>query len=272
MTQIALLASVAVSNPPKDDCWFCKEKKPRDPKNDVDADGNTDDGETQDTVAENDVDNDFYNCASKLGKHMGGDKPLWTIKHPEKTDENTTVSSAAHHCIPGNASFKPVYDAGLKDFMDKGGAYASENVGYSINHTNNGVWLPGNYYVRKGRGGFKKNWGDKTTKFKNEYAVAAIEKSKLQFHDAHRSYNTRVKKTLQKVLEKLGEPDDDTCPICDQEMEHKRPPYGLVARLDFISGQHRLMLTGITKGSKKKKFVQAGYYTSSRVKKFFGIT
>jgi hypothetical protein len=25
------------------------------------------------------------------------------------------------------------------------------DIGYSINHQNNGVWLPGNYNVRKGK-------------------------------------------------------------------------------------------------------------------------
>ncbi len=267
MTQIALAISVAAtSQEPNEKCWFCEEKSNH-KVTDIDADPETNDSDSEDDVPENDEKND----ASKLGSNLGS-QPSWTITCPEQEIE-TKVMAAAHHCIPGNASLKKCKN--LLKYMKEGQSPVnlSGDIGYGINHKKNGVWLPGNYNVRSGKEHYKKNWGAYTgvsgDKFKNNYAIESMKKSGLQFHDAHPAYSENVLDTLTDIVRKLGKPKD-TCPICEKKLDKTRPPYGLVGRLDFVSGEHRTMIT--TMGKKRgKKFVESGYFTSSRVKKYFGL-
>lgn len=263
MTQIALaIASTAIVNTDSE-CWFCKEEPAeKGVKNEEEANPDTSDSESAGDVPENHEKND----ASKLGENLGS-KPAWTITCPN-AKKDTTVLSAAHHCIPGNASFLKAET--LLTFMREGGPLKlASDIGYNINHKNNGVWLPGNYNVRKGKEHYTKSWGKHKTKFKNEYAKRAINNSSVQFHDAHPAYSENVLETLENIAEKIGKPADK-CPMCKEPYDKTRPPYGLVGRLDFVSSQHKIILRDISIHN-GKRYVQSGYFTSSRVKKYFGI-
>ena len=265
MTDIGeAIAIAAVQQNPNEPCWYCEEPPVSDKKNEETADPDTSDSESEDAVPENDDDND----SSELGSSLGS-KPSWTIECPD-TGAATKVLAAAHHCIPGNASLKKAMDNGLRNFMDEGGPMnLASDIGYGVNHQNNGVWLPGNYSVRTGKEHYTKNWSGFAPSFKNEYAKRAMEKCGMQFHDAHRKYNGKVRGTLDSIKSKLGKPKKK-CPVCEKKFDKTRPPFGLVGRLDFVSGEHRSMINNINQ-SDAKKFVTAGYYTSSRVKKYFGI-
>lgn len=266
MTDIGEGIAVGMLKEAKGDCFFCKEKpKSKNPVTDEHASPDTSNAEIEDLVPEN----DHHNDASKLGENLGG-KPEWLINKPESNGEKTTVLAAAHHLIPGNASFMKVKK--LIDYLKKDGPHALEtDVGYSINHENNGIWLPGNYNVRAGKENYTTTWSCQKPSFKNAYAVSAIRASRSQFHDAHSTYNRKVRTTLEKLLKKIGRPSDK-CPFCGEKYEKVRPPYGLVGRLDFISRQHRGMLSGLTKKtSRKVAAIRQGYFTSSKVKAFFGI-
>ena len=105
------------------------------------------------------------------------------------------------------------------------------------------------------------------------YAARAMKRANAQFHDAHTTYNKRVRESLDKLRSKLDLPDDKKCPVCGKENRNKtRPPFGLVSRLNFISSQHRQMLAGLgRKTSGKVGMIRKGYFTSSRVKKFYGV-
>ncbi len=257
------IVATAVSHDPKSKCWYCEES-PKEPgkKNDEDARPDTSDNESEDTVPENDVNNK----SSTLGVNLG-DKPSWTIVCPD-TGKDTAVLAAAHHCIPGNASLKKAKS--LHPFMREGGRLKlSSDIGYGVNHAKNGVWLPGNYGVRVGKEHYKKNWGSYDEPFKNEYAKRAMIKSKLQFHDAHQDYSLNVLNTLEGIAAKLGKPQDK-CPICKKTFDKTQPPYGLVGRLDHVSEKHCDMISNLSKED-GKKFAAANYFTSSRVKKFFGL-
>lgn len=243
-------------------CWYCKVNPGPKIKNDEEADPDTTDGEGEDDVPENDEHND----ASKLGTNLGS-QPSWTIKCPDDA-KNTTVMSAAHHCIPGNAALKKA--TALHDFMREGGPFSLESdIGYGVNHKNNGVWMPGNYAVRKGKCNYQKGWGSFGDTFKDKYAALAMQKATVQFHDAHPTYSENVLKTLRVMASKLGDPTDK-CPVCDKKFDQRRPPFGLVGRLDFVSGAHRNLITNLSK-RKGKKAVNKGYFTSTRVKKYFGL-
>ena len=265
MTDIGEAIAVAVTTPDKDEpCWYCeKEPEKKGVKNEEVADPETSDSEDEEQVPENDEHND----ASKLGSNLGS-PPEYEIECPLDNDIKVPITVAAHHCIPGNASLKKATD--LHDFMREGGPFSLlEDIGYDVNHENNGVWLSGNYAVRGGKLHYTKNWGGYDSKFKNAYAKNAMDKSHRQFHDAHSKYNGKVLKTLESLAEKLGDPEDK-CPICDKKLDATRPPYGLVNRLDRVSSEHRRMISNMNSPNIKKT-VTAGYYTSSRVKKYLDI-
>lgn len=264
MTQIGEGIAIGTIKSSDEECFYCKEKpKSENLKNDEEADPQTDEREGEDDVLENDEKND----ASKLGKNLG-DKPTWTIQCPD-SGEDTKVLSAAHHCIPGNASYKKV--KAISKLVNKGGPFKlSGNIGYSINHGNNGVWLPGNYNVRVGKEKYNKSWGGYDSKFKHEYAKRAIKASNRQFHDAHTDYNTLVRESLTKLAQKMGKPSNK-CPFCGEEKESTRPPYGLVGRLDFISRQFRNNLVSVMRDSRKRSHIGNGVCTSNKIKKFFRL-
>jgi len=271
MTDIGEAVAVAAITKEDDEpCWYCKEELAEIVDNEEDE-GPESTGTNSDAIGkipENKEDNN----ASKLGKNLisnGYSVPQWKVKHPDTKKHpnlNTDIVAAAHHCIPGGASLAHAND--LHKFMRKDGPYSlSSDIGYNVNHANNGVWLPGNYAVRGSNNPpFDKNWSGYSTVFKNKYALDGMEKAHgRQFHDAHRKYNGKVKKTLISIASKLVAPDDK-CPICNEKFDKSRPPFGLVGRLDLVSSEHKTMLT-----NPKKEEVSQGYYTSSRVKKKFNI-
>jgi hypothetical protein len=138
-------------------------------------------------------------------------------------------------------------------------------IGYDINDAANGVWLPGNYAVRKDTD-FKKNWGQFQDPFKAAYAKAAMENAgHLQLHDAHPAYNTNVLNTLLDIAKKLDAmwTDRSKCPICDKDLkDQNEPPYGLVGRLNSLSAEHgKALVFPIV----NRRAISSGYYTSSRV-------
>jgi hypothetical protein len=67
---------------------------------------------------------------------------------------------------------------------------------------------------------------------------------------------------------KLGKPQDK-CPLCGKNYDKAKPPYGMVGRIDFVSSEHRKMITMLNDDG--KKYVENGYFTFSRVKKYFGL-
>jgi hypothetical protein len=253
----AIAALVADQGPKKDPCWYCEEE-PKEGKKEfeIDAEPDTAESDDEDAIPEN-IDND----SSKLAKSMG-DEPVWKIGNFHGNKESKIVPGA-HHCIPGGAALNKV-DAII--------ALIKKGVPYGVNHRHNGVWLPGNYAVRPGSEGWTTKWGDIRNKdFKDKYAERAMLAATTQFHDAHPKYNGKVRKCLEALANKL-EAKEGKCPICGKDFDVDRPPYGLVGRLDAISSSHRALLTGVAKSNTTmKRSVQAGYFTSSRVKTFFDL-
>lgn len=241
-------------------CWFCEEESSsKNLKNVETADPDTSDSDLVDLVPENNENNN----SSALGEQLGS-VPTWTIKNPLDESTTTSIVPGAHHCIPGGASLAKATD--LHKFMREGDLYSSD-IGYNVNHKNNGVWLPGNYAVRENAEEFNKTtWSAQSPSFQLNYVQRAVsEAGGRQFHDAHRKYNRLCKKTLLTLAAKLKLPEDKECPICEKKKKKKAmPPFGLVGRLDKISGEYRTMLKKPT-----KKTVLAGFYTSSKMKAFY---
>jgi hypothetical protein len=173
-----------------------------------------------------------------------GNRPVKiNVTEAEKTREHLyPVSCAAHHCIPAQESLK---ESQLLGFMCKKGAsepvkdgsYADgqvwSDVGYDVNGSENGIWLPGSYAVGGGRGGMGV-WADTSDgdedgpedatdaipdpasnllvgapdamllnehNSKWQYVSQAVSLCPGQFHDRHVDYSAFVQSILKKIFE-----------------------------------------------------------------------
>lgn len=254
-----------------DTCSFCKStEKPKKVANDLEANPDEDavaelDGPGEDAADALDSsvtvpDLKFKNDAGKLGNAMGG-KPDHKVVKLGGKPFNAAV--AAHHLIPGNASLKKSQLFLSEEYLWKDGEVMG-NIGYNINSAENGVWSPGNYGVRP--------WGTEGAGFvaKNpelspeDFAYAAMDAWRTQFHDAHEKYSDFVKDCLDKIFEKLEDGAELWCPEAKKKKEkkpdEKEPLYVLVQRLNTVSGRMKRMLTFPTKNWKTNiytsRFVQ----------------
>ena len=226
------------------DCYFCNAKEdPKEMENDLEPDPSDDDEELAGFVPGGKA---HVNDSAKLTTNCGGNPGAKTFDLDGKEYDVTT---AAHHLIPGNGSLKK--SGAIMGHLGTNGM-AVGNVGYDVNSSPNGEFLPGNYALRP--------WKGKAAAFKDRYAFASIKEWQAQFHDAHRKYNNFVKGTLDKIAQKLKETEDQ--PWCPESKppddEDAKPLYHVVNRLHTLSGRLRKMLVFPTTNWKKN------IYTSSR--------
>jgi hypothetical protein len=197
------------------------------------------------------------------------------------------VTCAAHHLIPAQESLQ---DSPLLAYMVKkgeGGDSAKRkvsgvfsdglvwaNVGYDVNGSENGVFLPGSYAVGGGRGGMglwvenddkpdleEEDADDVADAASNQltgtlneisdtnrkwlYVSQAVRLAPGQFHDRHQDYSDFIAEILEKIfvnLEALRVTciDEETCPDCKKRADDIKElgvptPFGLVARLNGVS-------------------------------------
>ncbi|MGH8176797.1 MAG: AHH domain-containing protein [Steroidobacter sp.] len=251
-------------------CWFCEEESSDTVENKETEDPASPEGKSEG------AENGEHNDASVLGQNLGS-RPSWSITHkvqaedPMEAGAETGIVPAAHHLLPGNASVKKA------TLLHKYMVWDGKNplgfkgpIGYDINNAGNGVWLPGNYAVRK-ETDFGKNWSEFKDPFKDAYARAAMKNAgNLQLHDAHPAYNSNVRNTLLDIAKKLDAlwKDRSKCPVCDKDLKDQlTPPYGLVGRLNALSAEHKKALIFT---AHNRKAINNGYYTSSRVLTVYG--
>lgn len=238
-------------------CAFCSSTEP--PKDIVNDLTDEHDEDTEAQLGDMLPTYKFKNDAGKLGIALGGKPEAKTVTLANK---NFEAAVAAHHLIPGNAALKQSQLFKSEKYLWKDGK-AKGNIGYNINASENGVWSPGNYGVRP--------WGPGGVAFKSanptleprDFAFAAMDKWRTQFHDAHADYSSFVKDSLDKVFEKLEAQKDIWCPEAkkkDRKPEEKEPIYALVQRLNTISSRMKRMLTFPTRNWKPNvytsRFVQ----------------
>ncbi len=158
---------------------------------------------------------------------------------------------AAHHLIPGEAALEP---SDLKHFMTKDESVDVEteegvktkeivkHIGYNVNGAHNGVWLPGNYYIREDtspRAGI--SWGDLGDDPWCLNYVAAVTKAACgQIHDAHTQYSEAVKDLLNKIAEILARHE---CADCASDKIN--PPFQIKERLYNLSSYFRGQVSGL---------------------------
>lgn len=233
-----------------EDCWYCKEP-PKESKSDP----------VEDPSSQGKEEQNLNNDSSKLGLNLGH-KPDWTLTSggEDGTAAEASIVAAAHHLIPGNGSLKKV--TGLLKLIYASKNYISKDIGYDINCRQNGIWLPA-----LSKGGWKKLSGtlNEIGQKKDKIAQSAMRVAGAQFHQAHPTYNGRVETTLKAIADKINPVVNDPpkCPICGDptpESDKKRPPYGLVGRLNALSRLYRKFLTGPV----RKWPTKSGYRTSNR--------
>lgn len=184
---------------------------------------------------------------------------------------------AAHHLIPGNAA---LYKKNVKiiDYMEKDGEVQSlsgktytikHHIGYDVNGSHNGVWLPGNYAIRKARPAYSHvlkdekritveakpgttpveglSWEELSTDhepWQFDYIAGAMKAANGQFHDSHEDpYSANVRKFLNKISTMLAA-HQDACLLCRGKNEPIPPPYRIKQRLYAISSSLRAYVTG----------------------------
>jgi hypothetical protein len=182
--------------------------------------------------------------------------------------------SSAHHLIPGNAS---LFSSLLyKRYMEKGGKATSwgktwemkYDIGYNVNGSHNGVWLPNNFGIQQTGTPSGLKWSEYTAKAVGSderrwivaYVAASTKWKGSQFHDTHTTYNRNVKKLMTKLCAGLRA-HQAVCQECEKKDGDKvLPPYKLKLRLYGISR----VLRGYTSGLYQSW--RDGYLTSDQYK------
>jgi hypothetical protein len=218
------------------------------------------------------------NSGSKLGKNvesgapgaegtwnvLGGDPPRYQRKQVDTArggddvkvrGRNYPYTVAAHHLIPGNAA---LYESKLfKSYMKKDGKMevdeptemtftVSRNIGYNVNGSHNGVWLPGSYAIRAGVHASGETWSvlmedPRHQEWCYDYMATVVKKVDGQFHDTHTSYNENALKVLEKLATKLVK-HQVICKDC-KDKKKVPPPYGIKAKLYRLSRYFRSQVT-----------------------------
>lgn len=167
---------------------------------------------------------------------------------------------AAHHLIPGDAALAP---SALKKFMtmdeqvdvetEKGvkTKTIAKHIGYNVNGAHNGVWLPGNYYIRASTSPITgTSWGDLgDNAWCLNYVAAVTKAAKGQMHDAHTAYSSAVKDLLNKIEEIMARHECDDC-----ASDKINPPFQIKERLYNLSNYFRGQVTGLPVSWKRPWF------------------
>jgi hypothetical protein len=250
--EVGELVAVAVEAPHTEEgCPFCR------PEEEVNTENVLRAAYDEDTEADNDTDNSSGTLAKNLSNRPGPnahevpdiedgeDAPFFDMDlagatrrewHDEVYTAGTIpVMYGAHHLIPGNDGMvkSDLYQGGHLGPVDDGPH--ADNVGYNINSSNNGMWLPGNYAVRAKKGKRQKSWSSTTPAFQKAYAYVAMLDSGRQFHDAHKDYSDVVRRALSDLADLVEEMDAEGCPACGEGSKKADPPYHLNSRLNAVS-------------------------------------
>ena len=266
MTEVCeAVVKVLIEDPDHDPetCCFCQKGEPVERENVFDSHPDEDDRAHLNPLDWVSFKNDAHTLGVNVGTAMLADDGFWVVaKTPTKSKSDTPVTYktsmattvgalavgvAAHHLIPGNAALAKcrLYEEGK---LGKNGKKTT-NIGYDINKAENGIWAPGNYAMRP--------WGPQGTNFDGDpagYAEAAILTVEVQFHDAHPVYSEHVLSALDGIADKLDQ-NEQICPSAADQDPATRVLITLVARLDFLSGRCRRMVTFPSSRWKKSMFL-----------------
>jgi hypothetical protein len=190
--------------------------------------------------------NDLSNSPSKLRTKLGATKgePIQFTFELDGTSYKGELGFNAHHVLPADAAVNKA-TALLKEMKKSG--HLKGDVGYGVNHKNNGVFLPTDDRWNVAKFGKWSTMMKKQDGYRLLYAYAywAMKKTGKQFHTAHPDYNRWTKQRLEEIRVKMLEMKED-CDKCEKKnaKEPFNPPYEIVDKLDAIAEHVRGYLTG----------------------------
>jgi hypothetical protein len=199
---------------------------------------------------------DFAFKQKRMDTSTTGEKVrVWTMISNEKGETGEhhdpfPFTVAAHHCIPGNEALKK---SDLYQFMKKDGEIIMKNdktfkikanIGYNVNGSHNGVWLPGNYAMNEGKyKGPGTTWTNRERVWREEYIKAVVAQAPAQFHDRHKGYSDEMINILDELLCRTLTTHLSTCKKCKKRNEDGLPPpYRLIPVLFKLSAWVRAYL------------------------------
>lgn len=195
--------------------------------------------------AKNDLSNSPSKLRTRLGKADG--EPIIIAFMLDGTVDRAELGFNAHHVLPADAAVNASKKL-LKEM--KKGKHLKGDVGYGVNHKNNGVFLPTEDRWDAGKYG---KWSalQKTQdgyRLPYAYAYWAMRLTGRQFHTAHPDYSRWVKQRLEEIRIKMLAMKD-ACKKCEKKNAEEpfNPPYQLVRKLDSIADHVRGYLTGSPK-------------------------
>lgn len=215
---------------------------------------------------------DFRFAQPPIDTYRGRMSRVYVDGYRDAKGGDFPFSVAAHHVIPGNAS---LYRSSLKAFLGPGSVTSLNNreykivgeIGYDVNGSHNGVWLPGNYAIktarpeRRSRDGKRTlparegtspidgvSWaelGPELEEWQFDYVASACKAGRGQFHDSHeRPYSASVRAYLNKITVSLSH-HLDSCEVCSKPATTEiPPPFRVKRRLYALSKRLRQYVMG----------------------------
>jgi hypothetical protein len=214
------------------------------------------------------------------------------VRVPEKAGANARVDDptprpftvAAHHLIPGNAALKD--SAVFRKYMKRGAKMKLEvasggkktfelnaHIGYNVNGSHNGVWLPGSYAIRQRTSPNRETWSvlndpkpsnkKKMLDWCKAYMAAVAKVAGGQFHDTHEEYSKQVLKAINLLAARLMA-HQRGCRECETKTKIP-PPYAIVKPRLYLTSRY---LRGKTVASPRSW--KRPWFTSDQVLKLWG--
>jgi len=191
-----------------------------------------------------------------------------TISHwyvPERIfeDRETRINAAAHHLIPGDSAMAKVPD--LEAWTSATPGQIQEDIGYSIDCAQNGVFLPRYpdlFVEQKGKPNPEETgrlgerygiWSKLNPDWQTAIAYKIMGDTRLQMHQTShgakyisepgKTYDSEAKEACQHVAD-IATATAAACPIEGPKGKPFSPPYGLVKLINSKSLGLKLKITG----------------------------
>lgn len=178
--------------------------------------------------------------------------------------QDLPLSIAAHHVIPGEDGLPK---SRLADLVWKSRGVIQENIGYDVDGSENGVWLPAHQGLSAAMGkratvtvpdkddpvlAVARRYRELSElrdeealigSFIDRYTQSAMNHFKRQFHDSHGEYSGRIVAKLDEMADSIWIAAWHCDRCTDAAGKKAPPPYAVVAALNALSQAVSSMLT-----------------------------
>jgi hypothetical protein len=194
----------------------------------------------------------------------GGDQPHdgWTIREQVLMEFEVWMKATPHHLIPGKASMR---GSRLENWTREDQGKIKQDIGYSIDCAQNGIWLPylpSIYTIKHVSKTVKQpmntyygtRWEPLHSDAKHDIAYMIMSETWLQFHytdhdapyhhiDSTENYDGNAQARCNLLADVMETFWKDKCPKAKDD-DKFFPPYGLVERINLQSEYMKQRITG----------------------------